>query len=229
VCAPSCVEFAKSCLNKMTLSSCSVLEVGSCDVNGSLRRRVEPYSASYIGVDIQPGPGVDRLCDAADLEATFGRECFDLILCTEVLEHVAEWRTAVQNIKAVLRPGGTLLLTTRSRGFGYHGYPYDFWRYEPEDIRRIFSDFDVQSVVPDPGQPGIFMHAVKPLTGRSPADMGEICLYSVLHHKRMKAMPADWERTLSFRVKKWVLQNRRILKKLTPAGIKNRLYDKIFR
>ncbi|HEX3426130.1 MAG TPA: class I SAM-dependent methyltransferase [Acidimicrobiales bacterium] len=37
---------------------------------------------------------------------------FDLILCTEVLEHIPEWRAALASMARLLRPGGTLVLST---------------------------------------------------------------------------------------------------------------------
>ena len=40
-----------------------ILEVGSYNVNGSLRLLIESYCPlEYIGVDIEKGPGVDILC-----------------------------------------------------------------------------------------------------------------------------------------------------------------------
>jgi len=46
-------------------------------------------------------------------------------------------------MKAVLKPGGFIYITTRSRGFPYHAYPHDYWRYEIEDMEKIFGDFEI--------------------------------------------------------------------------------------
>ena len=37
---------------------------------------------------------------------------FDLILCTEVLEHIDDWRAALASMARLLRPGGALVLST---------------------------------------------------------------------------------------------------------------------
>jgi 2-polyprenyl-3-methyl-5-hydroxy-6-metoxy-1,4-benzoquinol methylase len=37
---------------------------------------------------------------------------FDLILCTEVLEHIGDWRAALASMARLLRPGGALVLST---------------------------------------------------------------------------------------------------------------------
>lgn len=37
---------------------------------------------------------------------------FDLILCTEVIEHIAVWRAAVASMARLLRPGGVIVLST---------------------------------------------------------------------------------------------------------------------
>jgi hypothetical protein len=68
----------------------------------------------------------------------------------------------VSNFKNVLKPGGLLFITTRSKGFGYHGFPFDYWRFEVSDMRDIFSDFIVESIVNDPIVPGVFLKARKP-------------------------------------------------------------------
>jgi SAM-dependent methyltransferase len=163
MCSPSCIAFGQRSLRPPLVAGREVLEVGAFDVNGSLRRWVESLRpARYLGVDLTAGPGVDELVDATDLVTRFGRESFDLVITTEMVEHTRDWRTVVSNLKGVLRPGGHLLMTTRSPGFHYHAWPYDFWRYEPADMREIFRDLDILTVEPDPASPGVFVLARRP-------------------------------------------------------------------
>lgn len=163
-----------------------VLEVGSLDVNGSIRRVVEGFGPrKYTGVDIRSGPGVDEVVSVEDLLSTFGPETFDLVLSTEMLEHVPDWKSAVRNLKGVLRPGGTLLLTTRSQGFRFHGYPYDFWRFSREDLANIFSDFDVKALEKDwDTSPGVFLVATKP-QAYTQRPLDGLLIYSAVRHYRI--------------------------------------------
>ena len=92
----------------------------------------------YVGVDIENGKFVDFIVPAEKLVEFFGINKFDVVISTEMLEHVRDWRIVINNLKEVLKPGGILYITTVSKGFGYHAYPYDFWRYEIEDIKKYF-------------------------------------------------------------------------------------------
>src|SRR6266498_3525701 len=136
---PSIIDlFAGGFLTRDEIAGKTILEVGSYDVNGSVRPIIETHGpASYLGVDGQAGPRVDRVVDCGDLLATFGDQTFDVVVTTEMLEHVADWRRCMANLAAVITEGGLLVLTTRSPGFPYHGYPDDFWRYTPEVMGRI--------------------------------------------------------------------------------------------
>jgi predicted SAM-dependent methyltransferase len=134
-------------------------------------------------VDATEGPGVDKVCRAEDLVSTFGPESFDLIISTEMLEHVADWRLVVRSLKECLRPGGTLVITTRSYGFPLHQYPDDYWRFETHDFQRIFADFYIETLMKDPSEPGVFLKAVRPLH-TSPADLDSISLFSMKTQKR---------------------------------------------
>lgn len=163
MCTYGCLEFVRSHLRSEDVRDRTVLEVGALDVNGSVRPLVGAFEpASYTGVDVEAGPGVDEICDATKLVERFGKEKFDLLISTELLEHVRDWRGVISQFKHILQPGGLLLITTRSRGFPYHAYPFDFWRFEPADMNAIFSDFEIEVIESDADSPGVFIKARKP-------------------------------------------------------------------
>jgi SAM-dependent methyltransferase len=193
VCNPACLKFAENHLTADRVAGRRVLEVGARDVNGSVRPLVERFApAEYVGVDVQPGPGVDQVCDIGALVDRFGPEHFDVILCTEVLEHVHHWRQAMDNLKQVLAPGGLLLVTTRSIGFHYHGYPFDFWRYQPEDVRQIMADMTLDLLESDDSAPGVFFLATKP-ADFAPVCLDEHALFSVILGRRVSDVTdAQW-------------------------------------
>ena len=133
VCGSGVTDFVRERLGRTDIEGRSVLEVGSLDVNGSVRPDIESLKpASYLGVDIARGPRVDEICDVRHLVDRFGNESFDVVVSTELLEHVRDWKGAITNMKRVLRPGGILIVTTRSLGFPLHGYPWDYWLTSPK-------------------------------------------------------------------------------------------------
>lgn len=189
MCNVAGIVFVASRLLPEDIESKRVLEVGSYDHNGAVRPVVSARNpAEYIGVDIEPGPGVDQVCDIACLVERFGEESFDLVLCTEVLEHVEDWRAAISNLKRVCKAGGIILLTTRSLGFQYHGYPHDFWRFEVDDMERIFADFEIMELQKDRQDPGVFLKARKP-GDYEECDLADISLYHIVSGKAEREPP----------------------------------------
>jgi len=167
-----------------------ILEVGSKYVNGSVRPLIEKFAhpKEYIGVDVEPGKYVDIVLLAEKLVEHFGEEAFDIVVSTELLEHVKNWRLVITNMKRVLKCGGYIYLTTRSYGFPYHSYPYDYWRYEVEDMHKIFSDFKILVLEKDPLAPGVFLKARKPANYK-PNNLQDIALYSMILGKRTISIP----------------------------------------
>ncbi len=164
---PSCRQFVEK-LTVEDVAGKRVLEVGSYDVNGSVRAGIEALGClEYIGVDIQEGKGVDKICDAADLVKEFGPGSFDIIISTEMLEHVEHWQAAVSNMKQVCCAGGLILITARSKGCPRHGYPDDYWRFELDDMNWIFADCEIVRIEDDKGdearkENGVFILVRKP-------------------------------------------------------------------
>lgn len=160
----SVMTFLKANIHPREIFGKRVLEVGSCDVNGSPRTVLVPMKPlEYIGVDQGPGPGVDLVCGADHLSSRFGRDSFDVVLSTEMLEHAEDWKPTIREMKAVLQPEGLLVVTTRGPGFPYHGFPHDHWRFTPALFKEIFSDMAQEILIPDPEFPGILLKAWKPL------------------------------------------------------------------
>jgi len=161
---PSVMDFLRQEVKDSEILGKEVLEVGAQDVNGSPREVVSQMRPKkYIGVDFTAGKGVDLVLDVADLVMYFGIDRFPAVISTEMLEHAKDWRTAVSQMKAVLAPGGILVVTTRSPGFAFHGYPHDYWRFTVGDFFRIFGDMVIEILKPDPlpGHPGVLLKARK--------------------------------------------------------------------
>jgi SAM-dependent methyltransferase len=102
------IEFFVESVEREEFEGKRVLEVGSKYVNGSVRPLIERFLSpkEYVGVDIEPGKFVDVVLPAERLVEHFGPESFDVVIATELLEHVQDWRLVVNNMKAVLRRGG---------------------------------------------------------------------------------------------------------------------------
>jgi SAM-dependent methyltransferase len=161
MCSENTIKFGTDSLSETDIKDKRVLEIGSYNVNGSLRDYIKTHNPyDYIGIDIREGEYVDKICAVESIVKEFGEESFDIVLSTEMLEHVTDWRNAITNMKIVCKLGGIVLLTTRSYGFPKHDYPYDHWRYEIYDMKNIFSDFTIHNLVKDV-EPGVFIKAVR--------------------------------------------------------------------
>lgn len=176
---PSVMAWGRKVLTVERVRGTRVLEAGSYDENGSLREHILSLGpASYLGIDARPGPGVDAVIPAElayrmlpTAPPAGGHGSFELVVSTEMLEHARHWQAALRSLTQVLRLGGWLVLTTRSPGFPYHGYPEDHWRFDHsrlaaafEAMRQVESCGPVWDEVtilddPDPASPGVFVLA----------------------------------------------------------------------
>lgn len=113
------------------------------------RRLIEARGLEYKSLDVAQNRAgnVDFLgAIDADLEAEIlAASPFAFILCTEVLEHVADWPRAFENLTRLMAPGGRLLITC-PHVWPLHGEPYDFWRPTHLGIRHYAGRYGLRVV-----------------------------------------------------------------------------------
>jgi len=147
-----------------------IYEFGSYLVEGQEEQAdLRPLFAGqqYIGCDMRPGPGVNRVEDLAALTLADGAA--QTILCLETLEHVFEIGRAAEEMIRVLAPGGVILLAA-PLDFHIHDHPSDYWRLTPSCLTRLLSPLDAQLV----GWQGSarFPHTVFGIAARAPVPAG---------------------------------------------------------
>lgn len=105
----------------------------------------------HFVVDIEAGKSVDLVGDARVLPVA--DSSVDVILCTQVIEHIPEPVPVLQEIWRVLRPGGTLILSVPAI-FPQHGSPGDYWRYMPQGLAWLLRDFHKVAIRGETGTVG---------------------------------------------------------------------------
>lgn len=111
------------------------------------------YFKNRVGVDIAAGEGVDIVADAHKLP--FEDEKFEIILCTEVLEHLHSPQIAISEMKRVLKKGGLLILTTRFI-FPIHDAPNDYYRFTKYGLKFLFNDWEILELREETGTKDAF-------------------------------------------------------------------------
>jgi SAM-dependent methyltransferase len=97
---------------------CSVLEVGSLNINGTVRIFFND-NKSYLGIDLIEGKDVDLVCPGNELDHADG--AYDTTISTECFEHDSHWKETFANMYRMTRSGGILMFTCASEGRHEHG------------------------------------------------------------------------------------------------------------
>ena len=99
-------------------------------------------AADWTGLDMQPGPNVDRVLDLVNQAFSLPAEmkgAYHTVVCAEVLEHVTRPSYALHSIEQMLAPGGKLIITVPF-AFPIHNFPDDYWRYTPSGLRLLLTE-----------------------------------------------------------------------------------------
>ena len=114
-----------------------ILDVGS---------RKQPYKSifrfqKYVAIDIEKGE-VDLIADICNLPLKEG--IADLVICTEVLEHVQNTQEALKNLNRVIKKGGYLILSTPLL-IGEHDF-VDYFRFTESALRYYLEKYGFEVV-----------------------------------------------------------------------------------
>jgi len=95
----------------------------------------------YIGIDISTSLHNQSCFDKTfdGLHIPFPDECFDSVLCTEVLEHAVDPSKLMSEIIRVLKPGGHAFITV-PMFINHHETPFDFRRYTYYGVKQLVQD-----------------------------------------------------------------------------------------
>ena len=130
-----------------------VLEVGSLDLNGSVRRFFK--ECEYIGSDVGEGVGVDVVCEGQKYDAP--DNTFDTSISCECFEHNPFWKETFLNMIRMTKPNGIVVMTCATTGRAPHGITSDGpehspltvkigWEYYQNLTEQDFSCFDLDSL-----------------------------------------------------------------------------------
>ena len=103
---PEQSQYFRSVKNRFPgkFTNCSVLDIGSLDINGNNRYLFTNYK--YVGVDIGPGKNVDVVSRGHEYKSD---TLFDIVISSECFEHDEFWPLTMQNGINLLKSGGLFL------------------------------------------------------------------------------------------------------------------------
>jgi SAM-dependent methyltransferase len=141
-------------LAQLSSSRLDVLDVGG---------RIQPYRSliakrvhRYVAVDLRLTSLVSVVARGEQLPLRDSQ--FDLVICTQMLEYIAEPSLVIDEIYRLLRPGGTLLLSVPSACVT--DAEEECWRFLPQGLRHLLAGFSRVEVLAEGGSVAGFFRTV---------------------------------------------------------------------
>ena len=120
------------------------------DIAPQVHEGARPFFSDEMEIetlDIDPCAGTTYCADLCKKNDNIPSNRFDIVVCTEVLEHVVNPFAAVVEIHRLLKPGG-LLLASSPFNFRIHGPLPDCWRFTEHGWRALLNEFDILQIKP---------------------------------------------------------------------------------
>jgi predicted O-methyltransferase YrrM len=111
-----------------------IVDLGAMNVNGSYRELFAP-GTDYVGVDLEPGPGVDVVLGDV-YQLPFDDNSIDIVISGQMLEHCGHFWRVFSEISRILKPEGLAFVIAPSAG-PVHRYPLDCYRFYPDSYQAL--------------------------------------------------------------------------------------------
>lgn len=116
----------------------SVVEIGSANVNGTIKDATNSYISKYTGIDFADAPGVDVVLDDP-YKFPFNDNEFDMLVTSSCFEHSELfWLTFLESVR-IVKPNGLVYINVPSAWMCYHQFPVDCWRFYPDSPRALLT------------------------------------------------------------------------------------------
>lgn len=116
---PAQVDFVKRVKqeNPEFFENKKVIEIGSLDINGTIRSFFE--GCEYVGVDVGEGPHVDLVCPGQEVDHP--DNTYDVSCSCNCFEHNPYWVETFRNMHRMTREGGLVFVSAPTTGCPEHG------------------------------------------------------------------------------------------------------------
>lgn len=99
---------------------------------------IKPHIKTYIGIDLAENLNADiHISSKGQIELE--DESVDIVLSTQVLEHVVDPKLYLSEALRILKPEGKVVLSTHGYWM-YHPDPTDYWRWTSSGLKKIITD-----------------------------------------------------------------------------------------
>lgn len=151
---PAQKDFIQACIyrfDEVVDASRNILEIGSQDINGSIRDYFPGASSkNWLGLDVGAGKCVDFVIPGELIQLSDGWA--DIAFSTECFEHAKRWKEVFLNMIRCTRGGGLIVLTFAGAGRAAHGTvdtdegssPYTNDYYKNLSLQDFVAELDIE-------------------------------------------------------------------------------------
>lgn len=128
-------------LDELQEENCNLYKGIVLDIGGRDRGRFEKPKENvekWIFADIEPMNNPDMVLNVEDMKE-IKKESIDVVNAIELFEHVAQPEKGIRECYRILKPGGTILISTPFL-YPIHADPYDYQRWTDVKWKKVLEE-----------------------------------------------------------------------------------------